>query len=196
MLILASGSPRRRELLTQIGVAYMVNPSSYHEESPKKKDPQKYVQDQALGKARDVAQKFPGQWVLGADTIVALDGVMMGKPKNGTAAMEMLRELSGKKHSVYTGIALINDKKEYTKVVETKVWFRHLTDKEIKSYIASGEPLDKAGAYGIQAGLRPSSIRSTVPIPTSSACPYPRSASCSTRPRFTYEYPGEGTRRL
>lgn len=60
MLILASGSPRRRELLTQIGVAYMVNPSSYHEESPKKKDPQKYVQDQALGKARDVAQKFPG----------------------------------------------------------------------------------------------------------------------------------------
>ena len=78
MLILASGSPRRRELLTQIGVAYMVNPSSYHEESPKKKDPQKYVQDQALGKARDVAQKFPGQWVLGADTIVALDGVMMG----------------------------------------------------------------------------------------------------------------------
>lgn len=150
MLILASGSPRRRELLTQIGVAYMVNPSSYHEESPKKKDPQKYVQDQALCKARDVAQKFPGQWVLGADTIVALDGVMMGKPKNGTAAMEMLRELSGKKHSVYTGIALINDKKEFTKVVETKVWFRHLTDKEIKAYIASGEPLDKAGAYGIQ----------------------------------------------
>ena len=150
MLILASGSPRRRELLTQIGVAYMVNPSSYHEESPKKKDPQKYVQDQALGKARDVAQKFPGQWVLGADTIVALDGVMLGKPKNGTAAMEMLRELSGKKHYVYTGIALINDKKEFTKVVETKVWFRHLTDKEIKAYIASGEPLDKAGAYGIQ----------------------------------------------
>ena len=64
--------------------------------------------------------------------------------------MEMLRELSGKKHYVYTGIALINDKKEFTKVVETKVWFRHLTDKEIKAYIASGEPLDKAGAYGIQ----------------------------------------------
>ena len=74
MLILASGSPRRRELLTQIGVAYMVNPSTYNEESPKKKDPEKYVQAQALGKARDVAEKFPGQWVLGADTIVAIDG--------------------------------------------------------------------------------------------------------------------------
>ncbi len=75
MLILASGSPRRRELLTQIGVAYMVNPSTYSEESPKKKDPEKYVQAQALGKARDVAEKFPGQWVLGADTIVAIDAM-------------------------------------------------------------------------------------------------------------------------
>ena len=150
MLILASGSPRRRELLTQIGVAYMVNPSTYSEESPKKKDPEKYVQAQALGKARDVAGKFPGQWVLGADTIVAIDGEMLGKPRNEAAAMEMLRALSGKKHFVYTGIALINGHKEYTKVVETKVWFRRLSEKEIKAYVASGEPLDKAGAYGIQ----------------------------------------------
>ena len=111
MLILASGSPRRRELLTQIGVAYMVNPSTYNEESPKKKDPEKYVQAQALGKARDVAEKFPGQWVLGADTIVAIDGEMLGKPKNEAAAIDMLRELSGRKHSVYTGIALINGHK-------------------------------------------------------------------------------------
>ena len=80
MLILASGSPRRRELLTQIGVAYMVNPSTYSEESPKKKNPEKYVQAQALGKARDVAEKFPGQWVLGADTIVAIDGEMWASP--------------------------------------------------------------------------------------------------------------------
>ncbi|WP_296903344.1 nucleoside triphosphate pyrophosphatase, partial [uncultured Megasphaera sp.] len=136
MLILASGSPRRRELLTQIGVAYMVNPSTYHEESPKKKDPQKYVQAQALGKARDVADKYPGQWVLGADTIVAVDGEILGKPKNEKAAAAMLHELSGKKHSVYTGIALIKDKKEYTKVVETKVWFRRLSEKEIKAYVA------------------------------------------------------------
>lgn len=150
MLILASGSPRRRELLTQIGVAYMVNPSTYNEELPKKKDPEKYVQAQALGKARDVAEKLPGQWVLGADTIVAIDGEMLGKPKNEAAAIEMLRELSGRKHSVYTGIALINGHKEYTKVVETKVWFRRLSEKEIKAYVASGEPLDKAGAYGIQ----------------------------------------------
>ena len=80
MLILASGSPRRRELLTQIGVAYMVNPSTYSEESPKKKDPEKYVQAQALGKARDVAGKFPGQWVLGADTMSPSMGKCWASP--------------------------------------------------------------------------------------------------------------------
>lgn len=150
MLILASGSPRRRELLAQIGVAYMVNPSTYQEDSPGKKNPEKYVLAQALGKARDVAAKYPGQWVLGADTIVAIDGRMLGKPKNEKAAREMLAELSGRKHSVYTGVALVKDQKEYTKVVETKVWFRKLLAAEIDDYVASGEPLDKAGAYGIQ----------------------------------------------
>lgn len=150
MLILASGSPRRRELLTQIGITYMVNPSSYEDHAPKKKEAEKYVQALAAGKACDVAAKYPGQWVLGADTIVAIDGKILGKPRNKKEAAAMLHELSDAKHAVYTGVALVKDDKVITKVVETKVWFRRLTDKEIDDYIASGEPMDKAGAYGIQ----------------------------------------------
>lgn len=150
MLILASGSPRRRELLTQAGITYMVNPSTYQEESPKKKDPAKYVQMQAVGKACDVAEKYPDQWVLGADTIVVADGEILGKPRNSKEASTMLHLLSNKKHSVMTGVALVRNKEIRTKVVETKVWFRQLTDKEIEQYVASGESFDKAGAYGIQ----------------------------------------------
>lgn len=150
MLILASASPRRRELLSQIGVAYMVSPSHYEEQAPKKKDPAKFVMAQAVGKARDVAAQYPGQWVLGADTVVALGEDILGKPKHEKDAIRMLHELSGHKHSVFTGIALVRDKKTYTKVVETKVWFRKLKDAEIERYIATQEPFDKAGSYGIQ----------------------------------------------
>lgn len=150
MLILASGSPRRRELLTQAGIAYMVNPSTYQEESPKKKNPEKFVQAQAVGKACNVAEKYPGQWVLGADTIVVVEGDVWGKPRNTKEAASMLHTLSNAKHSVLTGVALVRDKEIHAKVVETKVWFRRLTDAEIDAYVASGEPLDKAGAYGIQ----------------------------------------------
>ena len=150
MLILASGSPRRRELLAQIGITYMVNPSSYEDHAPKKKEPEKQVQALATGKACDVAAKYPGQWVLGADTIVAINGKILGKPRNEKEAVAMLHELSNTKHTVYTGVALVKDDKIITKVVETKVWFRRLTDKEIDAYVASGEPMDKAGAYGIQ----------------------------------------------
>lgn len=150
MLILASGSPRRRELLSQAGIAYMVNPSSYKEESPKKKDPKKFVKTQAIGKACEVAAKYPGQWVLGADTIVAIDGTILGKPRNDKEATAMLRALSDRKHSVFTGVALVKNNTIHTKVVETKVWFRDLSDEEIKAYVNTGEPKDKAGAYGIQ----------------------------------------------
>ena len=87
---------------------------------------------------------------MGADTIVAIDGKILGKPRNKKEAAAMLHELSNAKHAVYTGVALVKDDKVITKVVETKVWFRRLTDKEIDDYIASGEPMDKAGAYGIQ----------------------------------------------
>ena len=94
MLILASASPRRRELLSQIGVAYMVNPSTYEEDVPKKKDPAKFVLAQALGKANDVSAKYPGQWVLGADTVVALDGEILGKPKHESAVFETAENFS------------------------------------------------------------------------------------------------------
>ena len=111
MLILASGSPRRRELLAQIGITYMVNPSSYEDHAPKKKEPEKQVQTLATGKACDVAAKYPGQWVLGADTIVAIDGKILGKPRNEKEAVSMLHELSNTKHTVYTGVALVKDDK-------------------------------------------------------------------------------------
>lgn len=150
MLILASGSPRRRELLTQIDIPYMVNPSTYREEAPKKKDPEKFVEAQAVGKAKDVASKYPNQWVLGADTIVVVDEKILGKPRNAKEAKDMLHELSDKKHSVFTAVALVKDDVVRTKVVETKVWFRRLTDQEIDAYVNSGDSLDKAGAYGIQ----------------------------------------------
>jgi len=105
---------------------------------------------QAEGKARDVAAKYPGQWVLGADTVVAVEDVILGKPHSKEEAAQMLRKLSGRRHSVYTGIALVRNKKAMIDFVETKVWFRHLSDAEIDQYIATGEPMDKAGAYGIQ----------------------------------------------
>ena len=91
MLILASASPRRRELLSQIGVAYMVNPSTYEEDVPKKKDPAKFVLAQALGKANDVSAKYPGQWVLGADTVVALDGEICHPHAPGAVRPETFR---------------------------------------------------------------------------------------------------------
>ena len=150
MLILASGSPRRRELLSQIGIPYLVDPSSYAEETPRHKHPDKYVVAQALGKARNIAKKYPGQWVLGADTVVAVDDRILGKPASPEEAAAMLEGLSGRKHSVFTGIALVCDERERTEAVETRVWFRHIGHKEIEQYIATGEPMDKAGAYGIQ----------------------------------------------
>lgn len=150
LLILASGSPRRRELLTQIDVPYMVNPSAYREEAPKKKDPEKFVEAQALGKAKDVAHTYPNQWVLGADTIVVINNKILGKPRNAKEAKAMLQELSDAKHSVFTAVALVRDNTVRTKVVETKVWFRKLSEDEIDAYVQSGDSLDKAGAYGIQ----------------------------------------------
>ena len=150
MLILASGSPRRRSLLAQVGIPYMVNPSSYKEDAPARKDPEKFVIAQALGKAKDVASRYPDRWVLGADTVVVFDGEILGKPKNEKDAISMLKGLSNHKHSVFTGLALVKDDTVYTKAVETKVWFRKLKEREIVEYVCSGEPMDKAGSYGIQ----------------------------------------------
>jgi septum formation protein len=181
-LILASASPRRAELLKQIGLKFQVMPGTVDEKLRAVKDPRKLAIKLALDKARDVAARLRGRqgrariWVLGADTLVWLKGRPLGKPRNPGQALRMLRQLSGKTHQVITGLALVmvgynvgairpstgsgqaesplrhptHKSAVFTGVETTSVTFRKLSDHEIRDYVATGEPLDKAGAYGIQ----------------------------------------------
>ncbi|HOP75099.1 MAG TPA: Maf family protein [Bacillota bacterium] len=151
-LILASMSPRRVELLRQIGCQFDIIPSHVSEELPPGLDPASAVMELALRKARSVAANITTGMVIGADTVVVSDGVILGKPEDHGDAVRMLTKLSGKVHSVFTGLAVVDasEKIERVDYVETKVWFRKLDPEEIEFYVASGEPLDKAGAYGIQ----------------------------------------------
>ncbi len=151
-LILASNSPRRRELLAQITTRFTVEPSLY-EERAGGLSAYRTVERFARGKAREAHSRFPESAVLGADTVVAIGGVVLGKPKDGEDARRMLRLLSGKTHEVYTGVCLISEGKEAYHVAKTKVIFNDLTEEVIQEYIESGLPLDKAGAYGIQDGF-------------------------------------------
>lgn len=150
MLLLASGSPRRRELLKFLGITFMVEPGSYKEEKPQHGDAAAFCLRQALGKTQSVAVKHPDMWVLGADTVVALEGDILGKPQDAAQAEAMLRRLSGRTHRVFTAIVLQRQEERLQKVVETQVRFRELSAAEIAAYAATGEPSDKAGAYGIQ----------------------------------------------
>ncbi len=150
-LVLASASPRRAELLSQIGLTFEVCPS--HVEEPlQSREAVEVTQNLALLKARTVAQYFTEAVIIGADTLVSLDGELLGKPADAVHAKQMLHELSGASHEVVTGIALIQAKtaKEIVWAETTTVYFRELSDAEIAAYISSGEGLDKAGAYGIQ----------------------------------------------
>lgn len=153
-VILASASPRRRHLLEQIGLEFVVRPSGFPEESVDKTlSPEQYVQTLALGKARDIAQHTPeAGLVVGADTIVVLDGDILNKPIDAEEAKIMLARLGGNTHTVYTGIAMISTDRGVSKtaVQETSVTFRQLEPEEIEAYVATGSPMDKAGAYGIQ----------------------------------------------
>lgn len=149
-LILASGSPRRLELLRQIGVEPRVV-VSHSEEEKKAASPAELVQHNALVKGRDVVQKVGDRVpVLAADTVVALEGRILGKPGSPEKARAMLWQLSGKTHQVLTGLAVFHEGKVWQHVEVTEVTFATLTDREIDRYVATGEPLDKAGAYGIQ----------------------------------------------
>lgn len=155
--ILASGSPRRKELFSEMGIRYRSFPSAFDESSVVITDPGKGVCDLALGKARASRdawkKKHPDDEpvvVLGADTLVVLDGVPMGKPKDEEDAFQMLRSLSGREHSVYTGVAILDGEDQETFYSKTDVYFYDLSDQEIRSYIATGEPMDKAGAYAVQ----------------------------------------------
>lgn len=150
--ILASASPRRAELLKQIGLDFKIIPSTFQEETLLRSDPARLVKDLALNKAKQVAQNIATGLVIGADTIVFLEGQILEKPSGVDEATRMLAALSGKTHQVFTGIALIEVPGWKTKVdyETTRVKFRSLTRSEIDAYVSTREPLDKAGAYGIQ----------------------------------------------
>ncbi len=151
-LILASQSPRRKYLLEQAGLTFRVIPSRIDESDLPLTEPADYVHQLATAKARDVAVNHPDSWVLGADTIVAVDNRLLGKPESAQDAREMLGRLSGKTHHVYTGFCLVHQRRAIcmADTVRTDVVFKTLTDHEIDWYIHTGEPFDKAGAYAIQ----------------------------------------------
>lgn len=153
-VILASGSPRRKELLSQIGVSFEVLPST-KEEVRTSSEPHKLVEELSYQKAMDVAgQCEEGKLVIGADTLVTFENQVMGKPADEEQAAEMLRALSGHAHQVYTGVTVvIRDGEDYEYITfheKTDVYVYDLTEADIREYIASGEPMDKAGAYAIQ----------------------------------------------
>lgn len=151
-LVLASQSPRRRELLQQMGFQdFEVLPAIGAEVADPALPPEQYAEQLALHKAREVASRCgEDALVIGADTIVVLDGHILGKPKNAASALQMLTALSGRKHTVYTGVCVIHGSEVDLRHEATKVTVCALTEREILAYIATGEPMDKAGAYGIQ----------------------------------------------
>jgi septum formation protein len=152
-LILASSSPRRRELLENAGFKFDVTPSTVPEQCLPGEAPEVFVRRLAAAKALQVAASAPpGSLVLGADTVVVVDADILGKPADAEDAARMLRILSGRSHRVLTGVCVAEapDRIHAVKLCNTEVWFRDLGEAEIRAYVGSGEPLDKAGAYGIQ----------------------------------------------
>lgn len=150
-LILASQSPRRRELLNQMGLqSFQIIPALGEEIVPDNAPPAQAVEMLSRQKAQEIALQFPDAVIIGADTVVALDNQILGKPRDEHDARQMLKTLSGNSHIVYTGVTVCHGNKILTTHEETAIHFRHLTDSEIAAYIATGEPLDKAGSYGIQ----------------------------------------------
>jgi len=155
-IILASASPRREALLTQIGLPFRVEPSSVSEEKARRPgDPASFVEQAALAKAEEVAARIRDGLVLGADTVVVIGRQVLGKPASAAQARRMLERLSGATHRVYTGLALVQVKggkvrRRRTAHEVTAVTMRRLTPQDIAGYVATGEPLDKAGGYGIQ----------------------------------------------
>ena len=147
-IVLASGSPRRQELLKYIVAEFEIMPSDIEEIASG--TPKEQVLKLALDKAGDIAAKRPDAVVIGADTLVAIGDEVLGKPKDKNDAANMLRKLSADTHCVYTGIAVIADGNIKTRCVITQVRFNKMSDEEIAEYIETEEPMDKAGAYGIQ----------------------------------------------
>jgi septum formation protein len=154
-LVLASASPRRRELLGRIGVRFEVLPAHVPEDARPGEAPAALARRLACEKARAVAVRLgpaPARWVLGADTIVVIDGDVLGKPDDAEHALALLRRLAGRRHRVLTGVALVSSESLAARhtVVESRVSMRPAGDDELRAYVAGGEPLDKAGGYAAQ----------------------------------------------
>ncbi|MBB5065135.1 nucleoside triphosphate pyrophosphatase [Granulicella mallensis] len=149
-LILASASPRRRELLAQAGFTFEVRAADIDESRHAGELPKDYVRRLALEKAQAIAARNPGAVVLGADTTVVLEGEVLNKPADRADAERMLRLLSGRTHQVHTGLAVVGALGHQSHVETTDVVFRVIAEDELAAYLASGDPMDKAGAYGIQ----------------------------------------------
>ena len=154
LIILASASPRRVELLSSAGIEFEVHPGDVDEEALPGEMPEDHVVRLAREKALNVAEKTAGRFFIGADTVVVCDGEIMGKPKDHADAERMLKKLSGVPHEVVTGFAVFDRERggAVCQAVRTKVYFKQLRGEEIASYIATGCPFDKAGGYAIQGG--------------------------------------------
>jgi septum formation protein len=149
MLILASQSPRRSEILRQAGIAFAIRPARVDESIRPGEAPEEYVKRVAQEKAAAI-DADAADIVLGADTVVVIDGEILGKPRDAADAIRMLESLAGREHQVLTGISLRRGEESLSDCAVTRVWFTPLARREIEEYVATGEPMDKAGAYAIQ----------------------------------------------
>ena len=149
-VILASQSPRRRELLSQIGIAHDVRPADIDETVWPGEEPAAHAERLACTKAHTLALQHPDALVIGSDTIVVIDGAILGKPADAGEAVAMLERLAGREHTVVTAVAVAHKGRTLSGVEVVTVCFRPLTRQQIAQYVATGEPMDKAGAYGIQ----------------------------------------------
>jgi septum formation protein len=150
MLVLASASPRRQDLLRAAGICFEVQPAHINEDPRSNETVKECAERLAREKALAVAQVRPHDVVLGADTLVAIDGQILGKPVDRADAIRMLRMLSGREHQVITGVCVVANGQPRTTSEATKVTMSEITEQEITDYVATGEPMDKAGAYAIQ----------------------------------------------
>jgi septum formation protein len=150
-LILGSASPRRRQLLENAGLEFAVAVSTFDEDRVRQLPPRRQVLAAARGKALDVRRRRPGAWIVGADTVVALDGVALGKPRDPRDAARLLRSLSGRDHSVHSAICVVApDGRRATGVASSQVRLARLSPGRVRAYVAGGEPMGKAGGYAIQ----------------------------------------------
>ena len=198
-LVLASTSPRRRELLGCLGIEFQVKPANVLEIMNDQEDPRDMVVRLALSKARKVARSLSGGTVIGGDSAVVTDGQVLGKPEDATEATWMLKCLRGKEHQVMTGVAVVSAAggRELTSSQTSAVTMRVYTDAEIEAYVSSGEPMDKAGAYAVQdKAFRPAvqvegCYANVMGLPLCLLVDLLKEAGYEFRPGHKFQVPGE-----